>query len=134
MAIKKILSILFITALFFLSNLSITYSQYLSGAKDPENGRSDQKGIRFITSSLTTPTFNASIRIKAGNSAMKVDASTSVPCVVDWNGDGKKDLLVGCFYDGNVYLYLNSGTNNSPVFTAGAKLKADGSEISVVYG
>jgi hypothetical protein len=53
---------------------------------------------------------------------------------VDWNGDGKKDILVGCFYNGNVYLYLNSGTNNSPVFTTGAKLKADGSEISVVYG
>lgn len=65
---------------------------------------------------------------------MKVDTYTSVPCVVDWNEDGKKDLLVGCFYYGNVYLFINSGTDAVPVFTTGTKLEADGQEISVAYG
>ena len=83
---------------------------------------------------FAAPTFTAPMRIKANNADMKVDTYTSVPCVVDWDGDGKKDLLVGCFYFGNIYLYLNSGTNSSPVFITGTKLKADGVDISVAYG
>jgi hypothetical protein len=83
---------------------------------------------------LSTPTFSNRIRLKTGGVNMKVDTYTSVPCVVDWNEDGKKDLLVGCFYYGNVYLFLNSGTDTVPVFTTGTKLKADGQEISVAYG
>jgi len=82
----------------------------------------------------STPTFSNRIRLKAGGINMKVDTYTSVPCVVDWNEDGKKDLLVGCFYYGNVYLFINSGNDAVPVFTTGTKLKADGQEISVAYG
>lgn len=83
---------------------------------------------------MNTPQFTTATRLKTGNSYMKVDTYTSVPCVVDWNADGKKDLLVGCFYYGNVYLYLNSGTNEAPVFTTGSKLMVSGSDISVAYG
>ncbi|MDZ7264024.1 MAG: VCBS repeat-containing protein [candidate division KSB1 bacterium] len=88
-----------------------------------------------MTSQFTsTPTFTAAMRLKANGVDMKVDTYTSVPCVVDWNGDGKKDLLVGCFYYGNVYLFLNSGSDSAPVFTTGTKLKADGLDLSVAYG
>lgn len=82
----------------------------------------------------STPTFTAAIRLQANGFDIKVDTYTSVPCVVDWNQDGKKDLLVGCFYYGNVYLFLNSGTNAAPIFTTGSKLQADNREISVSYG
>jgi hypothetical protein len=37
------------------------------------------------------------------------------PCVVDWNADGKKDLVVGCG-PGNVYVFLNVGTDDKPEF------------------
>ncbi len=42
----------------------------------------------------------------------------SVPVVFDWNGDGKKDLLVGQNNDGNGYIsfYENVGANDNPVF------------------
>jgi hypothetical protein len=87
-----------------------------------------------IQTTLATPKFTAKIPIKANGNSMKVDNSHSVPCTVDWNEDGRKDLLVGCYTNGNVYLFINSGTNTAPVFTTSAKLKADGQDISVAYG
>jgi hypothetical protein len=41
--------------------------------------------------------------------------SNAAPFVVDWNEDGKKDLIVGNG-EGNVYYYHNIGTNENPVF------------------
>ena len=79
-------------------------------------------------------TFNAGTKIQANGSDMIVDTYASVPCVVDWNNDGAKDLLVGCFFDGNVHLFLNSGSNSAPVFTTSIMLQAGGTFISVAYG
>ncbi len=58
----------------------------------------------------------------------------TAPSVCDWNADGKKDLLVGVFYDGNVWVYPNAGADEYPFFVTGFKLMADGAEISVSYG
>lgn len=90
--------------------------------------------ISTALSSLAPPPFNAGTRLQANGVDIKVDTYAAAACVTDWNGDGKKDLLVGCFYYGNVYLYLNSGTNSNPVFTTGSKLQANGTDISVAYG
>jgi len=55
------------------------------------------------------------------------------PRVVQWNGDGKKDLLIG-LSDGTIRIYLNTGTDAAPVFsgwqsievgTAGSKVPID---------
>jgi hypothetical protein len=78
--------------------------------------------------------FNSGTRIQANGINMRVDTYASVPCVVDWDEDGKKDLLVGCFFNGNVHLFLNSGSNGNPVFTLGTMLQANGTVISVAYG
>jgi hypothetical protein len=40
------------------------------------------------------------------------------PCVVYWDDDGRKDLLVG-LADGRVKLYLNIHTDDEPIFDAG---------------
>jgi hypothetical protein len=54
----------------------------------------------------------------------------AIPCVTDWNGDGKKDLLVGYQTAGKIALYLNSGTDAQPIFTNCANLKTgDGNDI-----
>ena len=42
--------------------------------------------------------------------------TTPVATAVDWNNDGMKDLVIGDFYYGNIYLHLNEGTNLNPVF------------------
>jgi len=45
-----------------------------------------------------------------------IDAgSYSAPAVVDWNGDGKKDLVLGNF-DGEILVYINRGADESPSF------------------
>jgi hypothetical protein len=45
---------------------------------------------------------------------------------VDWNGDNKKDLLTG-EYNGNVRIYLNTGTDANPVFSGYSLLLVGGS-------
>ena len=50
--------------------------------------------------------------------------------VVDWNGDGLYDLILGD-RDGYVTVYLNQGTNDSPKYAVGMKLRAGGKEIKV---
>jgi hypothetical protein len=39
----------------------------------------------------------------------------AAPEVHDWDGDGRKDLVIGN-YDGNILIYINSGTDDAPVF------------------
>jgi len=58
-------------------------------------------------------------------------AHTAAPEVVDWNNDGKKDLLVGQFNDGKVLLFINKGTDESPSFSSGKYVEAGGKEIKV---
>jgi hypothetical protein len=54
--------------------------------------------------------------------------------MVDWNGDGKQDLLLGQFDAGKIRFYANSGTNYNPAFGNFAYLQADGSDISLSCG
>ena len=67
--------------------------------------------------------------INAGGSP--IDLIFPSPCVYDWDGDGKKDLIVGHFSSGKVNLYLNTGTNDAPVLGSSSFLQAGGADISV---
>ena len=58
----------------------------------------------------------------------------SNPFVADWNNDGAKDLLVGQFTSGYIWLYLNMGTDLNPVFNGGEKVKSNGTPITTTYG
>jgi hypothetical protein len=55
--------------------------------------------------------------------------SHAIPCVVDWNGDGRKDLIVGFRTEDKIALYLNCGTDAQPVFTNFTRLQAGGADI-----
>jgi hypothetical protein len=81
------------------------------------------------------PTFHPGVKLEAAGIPIDIEVGHLVPCVSDWNGDGKKDLLVGHFAGGGVQLYLNEGTHEKPVFNqAGKPLQAGGHPISLAAG
>lgn len=49
-----------------------------------------------------------------------ITGAYSVPLLYDWNGDGKKDLLIGQNNGGNGYItyYENMGRPTKPIFSA----------------
>lgn len=60
----------------------------------------------------------------------------SVPIVYDWDGDGKKDLLVGHNHAGKtgnhgyISFYRNTGTDRSPAFSGFTLIQTCGPECS----
>ena len=50
----------------------------------------------------------------------------AIPCGADWNGYGRKELLVGYQTASKVALYLNSGSDANPAFTPSVNLQAGG--------
>lgn len=58
------------------------------------------------------PVFGDEIKLNGGNIDVGFDSS---PTMVDWNGDGKKDLVAGNL-KGEVYIFLNIGEEYAPEF------------------
>ena len=79
------------------------------------------------------PNFMSPVQILANGTVIDVGYMAE-PFMVDWDGDGVNDLLVGQFSPGKVRFYPNSGTNSIPVFTTYTFLQADGSDIQVSAG
>lgn len=86
-----------------------------------------------------TPIFGDQVYVQYEGSNLDVGIYSD-PYVVDWDGDGLKDLIVGQYYDqnydnhGKIRYYPNSGTNSDPIFEAWAYIEADGSDIQTSYG
>ena len=85
--------------------------------------------VFFRNTSTDSPTFESPVGLQAGGFGLDAGTDAS-PVAVDWNGDGKKDLLVGNSV-GNVVYYENQGTNETPVLAWGVNLKVDGADIDI---
>lgn len=76
----------------------------------------------FLNSNTNTdPKMCCDSLIKSDGKAINV-GGRAAPVVDDWNGDGMKDILVGNF-DGDIRVYINKGTDASPLFGSPYKLK-----------
>lgn len=100
---KRLLLVIF-------SMLTITtYSQ--RGCQLPEIVMTPIKGA---------PTLTQPYVMMAGDELAFVEkVGMAHPCVFDWNGDGKNDILIGEFGAGhksNVKVFLNTGSNEKPKF------------------
>jgi len=76
----------------------------------------------------SNPVFSSPYLIKLGEADLDV-GSFAAPFVADWNGDGKKDLLVGNG-EGYIHLYLNLA-DKEPQFLKAEKVCINGQELMV---
>jgi len=64
--------------------------------------------------------FAKPVLLMAGGEPVKVDApGYACPSWADWDGDGRKDLLVGQFAKGKIRVYKNEGGDGVPKFKKG---------------
>jgi hypothetical protein len=82
----------------------------------------------------TSYRFAPPVRLEAAGKPIDTDVGHAAPLVVDFDGDGKNDLLVGQFGDGILWFYKNVGTNAQPRYAAGVKFKAGEKEGRVPTG
>lgn len=54
--------------------------------------------------------------------------ANSYPSVIDWNGDGMKDLMLGC-ENGQVTVWLNQTSDTWPMFQSADTLESDGQQL-----
>jgi hypothetical protein len=74
------------------------------------------------------PTFDGGTYLQVGAPGAKVDisvAARATSSVVDWNSDGKKDLVVGS-YDSSIYIFINEGTDSAPDFRTQTQAQFNG--------
>ena len=78
--------------------------------------------------------FAPPVRLEAAGKPIDTEIGHAAPLVVDFDGDGKNDLLVGQFGDGILWIYKNIGTNAQPRYAAGVKFQAGGKDGCVPAG
>jgi hypothetical protein len=78
----------------------------------------------------TAPDFLAESFVQENGANLTVPTARSSPEVADLNGDGKKDLLVGNT-EGQLLLYLNVGSDESPAFSGYSLVEANGEVIDL---
>lgn len=74
------------------------------------------------------------VRLEAAGKPIDTDVGHAAPFACDWFGKGKKDLLVGQFGGGVLWIYENVGTNEAPRYAAGVKFKEGGRDGVVPTG
>lgn len=79
------------------------------------------------------PTFDGGTFLQVGEPGAKVDIQVlarATPSAVDWDNDGRKDLVTGS-YLGLIHIFINEGTDTAPDFRTERYALADGWELSV---
>ena len=85
-------------------------------------------GVISLENAAPSAELEPPVRLEAaGKPIDATEIGHAAPFVCDFDGDGLKDLLVGQFKDGLLWIYRNEGTNSEPKLAAGVKFK-DGKE------
>ena len=88
--------------------------------------------------SLSAPavpsSFLGGVKLEAGGEVIDAASGHLVPCALDWNDDGLKDLVVGQFSGGKINLFLNRGSHDEARLEESSFLEAGGAQISLPAG
>jgi hypothetical protein len=79
------------------------------------------------------PLLGAGVLIQDGQFDLTVPSSYSSPCMGDWNSDGRKDLIVGEYSQGNIQVFLNGGTDANPLFAGSRTLLVGNQPLTTSY-
>ncbi len=80
------------------------------------------------------PTYESYWYLYADGEQIQLNLGNASPLVTDWDSDGDKDLIVGRYTNGNIMMYTNDGTNDSPILTYSGFMEAAGTTIALPYG
>jgi len=80
-------------------------------------------GLVPIESVGLVPDLAPPVRLEAAGKPIDTNIGHAAPFVCDFDGDGVKDLLVGQFGEGLLWIYRNEGTNSQPRLAPGVKFK-----------
>ncbi|HNS22432.1 MAG TPA: hypothetical protein PKH24_18150 [Sedimentisphaerales bacterium] len=91
-------------------------------------------GLVASASAAASDELMPPVRLEAGGKPTDTDVGHAAPYVCDFDGDGVRDLLVGQFGDGLLWIYRNEGTNAQPKLAAGVKFKDGAKDGTVPHG
>lgn len=103
---------------------------------EPAAKRQDRQAPRVEAdeAAVAESKLQRGVKVEAAGKPIDIKVGHLVPCVSDWNNDGRKDLVVGQFSKGAIRLYLNQGTDAEPVFNNFSILQAGGKPIRLDAG
>jgi hypothetical protein len=106
-------------------------------AKDLLAGEAAGK-VRLFSNTGTdgAPAFDAGPYLQVGQPGAKADINVggrATPTPVDFNSDGRKDLVLGAI-DGKVRVYINEGTDGIPDFRTVQYAQDNGADLAVPTG
>jgi hypothetical protein len=82
----------------------------------------------------TTGELAPPVRLDAAGKPIDTDIGHAAPFVVDWDQDGKLDLVVGQFGEGKLKIFRNLGSTSKPQYAEPSWFEAAGSVAKVPTG